>query len=176
MEQPLPEFRPVEASADVLASLLQLDPRAIDRRVPAELGSAGVEFLFLPLRSLEAVKSVHLDSQALQSLLRHSDHPAVYVFCTETIAPRAAAHARMFSLLLGSDPREDPATGSAAGPCGAYLVRHQLAEPGRLTIEQGYEMQRPSRIEVEIRAVRRTISDVRVGGGVVKVAEGTLYL
>jgi trans-2,3-dihydro-3-hydroxyanthranilate isomerase len=82
----------------------------------------------------------------------------------------------MFSLLFGSDVREDPATGSASGPLGAYLVRHGLARPGRLLLEQGYEMGRPSEIEVEIEAADGAVSRARVGGGVVRIAEGQLGL
>ena len=46
---------------------------------------------------------------------------------------------------------EDPATGSAAGSCGAYLVRHGKLRAGeQLKILQGVEMKRPSNIEVRL--------------------------
>ena len=82
----------------------------------------------------------------------------------------------MFSLALGAGVHEDPATGSAAGPFGAYLVRHGLARPGRLVVEQGYEMRRPSLLEVEVEAAGDEVRGVRVGGGVVRVAEGELLV
>src|SRR6185369_8559661 len=52
-----------------------------------------------------------------------SHHAAIYLFTTETVAPEAAAHARMYSLALGASVREDPATGSASGPAGGYWSR-----------------------------------------------------
>jgi trans-2,3-dihydro-3-hydroxyanthranilate isomerase len=79
---------------------------------------------------------------------------------------------------------EDAATGSAAGPLGAYLVRHGVAKPSaadptrdtRIWVEQGVEMGRPSRIAVDIVGDAAAIRDVRVGGAAVFMAEGELFL
>jgi trans-2,3-dihydro-3-hydroxyanthranilate isomerase len=100
----------------------------------------------------------------------------VYLFTTETESAEAATHGRMFSLLLSSEVREDPATGGASGPLGAYLVRHRRFPPGPLLLEQGYEMGRPSLIEVQVDVAAGEVSRVQVGGGVVLVAEGELVL
>jgi trans-2,3-dihydro-3-hydroxyanthranilate isomerase len=174
MEQPLPTFRPVNSDAATLAGLLGLAPEDVAASPPPEFGSAGVEFLYLPLRSLEAVQRASADLAALRRFFADHGHPAIYVFSTETVSPDAAAHARMFALSLGSGVNEDPATGSAAGPVGASLVRHGLQQPGRFTLEQGYEIQCPSQIEVEIAVTAGAVRRVRVGGGVVRVAEGVL--
>ncbi|MEX2445779.1 MAG: PhzF family phenazine biosynthesis protein, partial [Dehalococcoidia bacterium] len=99
----------------------------------------------------------------------------VYVISTETEDPAATAHVRMFSLDLGAGVREDPATGGAAGPAAAYLLRHGLAAPGTLLLEQGVEMGRPSLLRVTVEADGSVPTRVRVAGGVVLVAEGTLY-
>ena len=63
---------------------------------------------------------------------------------------------------------------AAAGPAGGYLLRHGLAEPGLLLLEQGYEMLRPSQIQVGLTVTDGALSRVTVGGGVVYVAEGSL--
>ena len=63
---------------------------------------------------------------------------------------------------------------SASGPAGGYLLRHGLAQPGRIMLEQGYEMLRPSQIEVGLTVTDGTLSRLTVGGGVVLVAEGHL--
>jgi trans-2,3-dihydro-3-hydroxyanthranilate isomerase len=110
----------------------------------------------------------------LETYFAGQHHAAVYLFSTETETPEAAAHTRMFTLAPGSGVREDPATGSAAGPCGAYLLRHGLVGPGRLVLEQGYEILRPSQIEVGLIVAQGALRRVTVGGGVVVVAEGTL--
>jgi trans-2,3-dihydro-3-hydroxyanthranilate isomerase len=176
MEQPLPRFRPMEADRSVLASLVGLAADDLATEWPAEYGSAGVEFLYLPLRSLDALRRAVADAEAMRRFFAESDHASVYLFTVETESPEAAAHTRMFTLALGGRVWEDPATGSAAGPLGGYLVRHGLCEPGALLIEQGQELQRPSQIEVEVEARNGEISGVRVGGGVIRVAEGELFV
>ena len=71
--------------------------------------------------------------------------------------------ARMFDAEMGIG--EDPATGGAAGPLGAYLAEHGLAEaPGPVTIRQGEQVGRPE-LHVEV-AREGDAWRVRVGGGV----------
>jgi trans-2,3-dihydro-3-hydroxyanthranilate isomerase len=175
MEQPLPSFEPVpDADPAVLAGLLGLDSSDVASETPAEFGSSGNRFLYLRLRSLDAVRRARGMVDALDRYFAGHHHAAIYLFSTETESPEATAHGRMYSLALGANVREDPATGSASGPAGGYLLRHGLAQPGRLLLEQGYEMLRPSQIEVGLTVTDGALSRVTVGGGVVLVAEGTL--
>ena len=64
------------------------------------------------------------------------------------------------------------------GALGAYLVHHQKVPPQepttRLVIEQGFEMGRPSLIEVLVDMDGRSVKLIRVGGQVVRVLEGKL--
>ena len=96
------------------------------------------------------------------------------VFSLETEHPGTAVHTRMFAPSLGIP--EDPATGSANGALGAYLVRHRAvpvtAPTTRFESEQGIEMGRPSRLSVEVDGSPDHVTAVRVGGHVVQVAEG----
>jgi trans-2,3-dihydro-3-hydroxyanthranilate isomerase len=74
---------------------------------------------------------------------------------------------------------EDPATGSAAGPLGAYLVRHGIVRgSGELTLisEQGTKIHRQSFLHIRLRATPDGTRDLRVGGGVMPVLEGQLTL
>ena len=71
---------------------------------------------------------------------------------------------------------EDPATGSAAGSLGAYLVHHgKLASAQTFYIQQGVEMGRPSHIEVEVSQTGKKLVP-RVSGVAVKVFEGTIRI
>ena len=177
MEQPVPTFESVpNTDPAVLASLLGLDAADIAAETPPEFGSAGNRFLYLPLRSLDAVRRARGIAEAMERYFAGHHHAAIYLFSTETESPNATAHARMFSLALGASVREDPATGSAAGPAGGYLLRHGLAEPGLLLLEQGYEMLRPSQIQVGLTVMDGALSRVTVGGGVVLVGEGSLLV
>jgi trans-2,3-dihydro-3-hydroxyanthranilate isomerase len=101
-----------------------------------------------------------------------------YVFTRETIeVGEARAHARFF---VGMNIGEDPATGSAAGPLGGYLVHHDAVgvDPVdgvyKFVVEQGDFIQRPSRIGLEVKGAPGKIEEVRVGGTSVVVARGEI--
>jgi trans-2,3-dihydro-3-hydroxyanthranilate isomerase len=72
---------------------------------------------------------------------------------------------------------EDPATGSAGGCCAAWAVQHGVvASEQRAMIEQGFEMKRASRIFFRATKGNSGVTNVRVGGNCVQVAEATLHL
>jgi trans-2,3-dihydro-3-hydroxyanthranilate isomerase len=102
----------------------------------------------------------------------------VFVFAVEAAGPEIRAYSRMFAPRSGVV--EDPATGSASGPLGAYLVRHGLIEgpgPRRFVSEQGTRMGRQSFVHVGLTArADGRAEDIRVGGSVVAVLEGRLTL
>jgi trans-2,3-dihydro-3-hydroxyanthranilate isomerase len=69
---------------------------------------------------------------------------------------------------------EDPATGSAAGSLGAYLVHHgQLKASEPLLVSQGVEMGRPSEIHVQIIAEKEKLTP-KVSGSAVRIFEGEI--
>jgi trans-2,3-dihydro-3-hydroxyanthranilate isomerase len=93
----------------------------------------------------------------------------------ETLFRESTVHARMFAPFVGV--MEDPATGSAAGALGAYLVKHGLisGDPvAEIIVEQGHEIGRPSTIYVEVEAGHAGPERIRVGGQAVEVAEGVV--
>ena len=100
------------------------------------------------------------------------------VFTFETERSEATVHVRLFAPLLGVP--EDPATGSANGALGAYLVHHRavpVTEPTTYIFsEQGAEISRPSTVYVEVDSEGEAITAVRVGGQVVLVAEGVVRI
>jgi trans-2,3-dihydro-3-hydroxyanthranilate isomerase len=199
MHQPIPRFEAWRGEREALAAAIGVAPGDFAEALPIERGSAGVPFVYVPLRSREAVARAQAGPQLGEALGSPSSgpfagHPAVYVFSLQSPTDSAAdspsdgadVHARMFAPELGVV--EDAATGSAAGPLGVYLVRHGVAQPdmsspsgdARIRLEQGVEMGRPSRIDIDIEVAvageAQTIRDVRVGGEAVVIAEGELYL
>jgi trans-2,3-dihydro-3-hydroxyanthranilate isomerase len=179
MTQQTPQFRAVVSEDDVhmLARGLGLDPQDIlATDLPAQLVSTGLPQLMVPVRSLAAVEAITLELGLLQTVCERYDTHSIYVFTRETINPKAHVHTRLFAALAGV--LEDPATGSASGALGAYLVHHRVlgGNDGVVCIEneQGHELGRPSRILIEVEHRGAAISRVRVGGRVVKVIEGTI--
>ncbi len=77
------------------------------------------------------------------------------------------------------DACADRTTGSASGPLGCYLVRHQIVPPekaGSILSLQGVKMGRPSHVHISIGLTGGDITSVRVGGEAVLAGEGTLYV
>ncbi len=171
MRQRDPVFGRVHVRDDV-ASALGLPSDAVDPRAPVETVSTGLPFAIAPIRSLATLAALRPDLSRVDAYLAGTDARFVYLVSSETVDPAAKLHARM--LFYGG---EDPATGSAAGCCAAWMVRHGIAAPGvQAIIEQGLEARRPSRIFVRASRDGDRVHDVRVGGNVVEVARGVLAL
>lgn len=137
--------------------------------LPAQAVSTGAAHLLVPVRTRGSLSRVRIDPTRLLSVARPLGCEGCYLFSLEGEAPHAVAHARAFFPGIGIV--EDPATGSAAGPLGAYLVAHGRVAREGLTVNQGLDMGRPSRIEV------RTDGDtIAVGGACVIVGEGEMYI
>jgi trans-2,3-dihydro-3-hydroxyanthranilate isomerase len=133
--------------------------------------------MMVPVRCLTEVQrlaSDRLDVATLTRVCRAAGTDCVMVFSLETESSEASVHTRMFAPSLGV--LEDPATGSANGALGAYLVHHRavrVTEPTTcLTSEQGLELGRPSTLYVEVDSRGEEVAAVRVGGQVVAIAEG----
>jgi trans-2,3-dihydro-3-hydroxyanthranilate isomerase len=180
MTQQAPQFLAVLPPDDVgqLARGLGLDAQDIlGTGLPAQLVSTGLPQLMVPVGSLAAMRAIKLELGRLSMICERYDTHSIYVFTRETVTPSAHVHTRLFAPLAGV--LEDPATGSASGALGAYLVQHRVFGGDdalvRLENEQGHELGRPSRIFIEVSRSGATISRVRVGGQVVKVIDGAIY-
>jgi trans-2,3-dihydro-3-hydroxyanthranilate isomerase len=134
----------------------------------------------IPLRSRADVDAAAVDAGAYEKLKRTFGirREGLYLFTTASLPQDlATVYTRMFAPSLGIT--EDPATGSAAGPLGCYLVAHGvLDEQKAATIMnlQGVRMGRPSVIHTAIAGSATAITSVRVGGEAVLAGEGTLYV
>jgi trans-2,3-dihydro-3-hydroxyanthranilate isomerase len=151
MEQPLPTFEPV-ADRDAVAASVSLEAGDLEPALPIEVGSSGNRFMFVAVKTLDAVKRASPRGLA----------EAAYIFTTQTVEPGSTVHGRMYAPWQGI--AEDPATGSANGPLGAYLVRHGLSDGTRIVSEQGFEMGRRSLLYVRVGGGRDRITSVHVGG------------
>ena len=166
------EFGPPVAARAAVAAALGLDESDLQPGAPICTGSTGSLFLYVPLRDRAGVDRAVLDVRAMRRAFGDESLPGVFVFA----AANTGAYSRMFAPHTSGVP-EDPATGSASGPLGAYLVIHGLVPPGdpaALVSEQGTMMGRQSFVHVRVRARDGAATDIRVGGGVVPVLRGTL--
>ncbi len=179
MTQPKPLFLgPVDEPDDLfyIAEALGLSKsQIVDTKKPVMVVSTGLPVVIVPIRTLTAVRSIVPDAAAIVEVCERVGTNGILVFTTMTVEDHATVHTRMFAPAIGI--LEDPATGSASGAMGAYLVHNGLVEVGPMTeliVEQGYEIERPSRILVQVESDDDAIQSVKVGGQVVMVVEGTL--
>jgi trans-2,3-dihydro-3-hydroxyanthranilate isomerase len=179
MTQPKPQFlgtiEPVKDLFEVAKALGLTKGQITGTNLPVEVVSTGLPVLIVPVRTLTAVRSIVPDVTAINDLCARFGANGIMVFTTMTVEELSSVHTRMFASPIGVT--EDPATGSASGALGAYLVQNGVVEVGPTTeiiAEQGYEVDRPSRILVQVESDDDAIQEVKVGGQAVMMVEGTL--
>jgi trans-2,3-dihydro-3-hydroxyanthranilate isomerase len=171
----LPEEGPKAPSVAELAKLLQVAESEIVNDVDfAQFFSCGVPFLFVPLHDRKVLARVSVDRAASRRLQESAGASQVFAFSYDPEREGSDIRARMFAEEFGI--KEDPATGSAAAAFAGYLARRSSQTEGTLrwTIEQGFEMGRPSIIYLEADLVEGAVTAVRVGGTAVRMSEGAL--
>jgi trans-2,3-dihydro-3-hydroxyanthranilate isomerase len=178
MTQLVPEFGPViDARGDVAAALGLIEADLV-RDLPIQQVSCGVPFLYVPLRNPETVDRAISDAAAFRRFKAATgiDLP-VFLFALSDRGVEETVYSRMFAPDFGVS--EDPATGSASGPLGCYLVHHRRVSgdaASRILSLQGVAMRRPSRVHIDITEQNGNIVAVKVGGTAVLVGRGELLL
>jgi trans-2,3-dihydro-3-hydroxyanthranilate isomerase len=173
----LPEFGPKPPAASDLARILGLETGdVLTGAFAPEAVSCGLAFLFIPVRDRGVLARARVRLDDFEKVLRGSWTEKVFVFCDDPELPGSHFRARMFAPTI-SVP-EDPATGSACAAFGGYLAKRDSRAEGMLrwVVEQGFEMGRPSILEVEVDKRSGAITAVRVGGNSVLVSKGEFFL
>jgi trans-2,3-dihydro-3-hydroxyanthranilate isomerase len=171
MTQREPEFGQKHAREDVArAAGLAVDEIADD--VPIQTVSTGNAFIMVPVRTLAVLEKLAPTWSNMNAYLKKTDGKFFYFVSREAQNPEASLQARMIFY-----NGEDPATGSAAGPCAAWAVKYGVIASGRQSLlEQGVEMKRRSRIFLSAERDGDKIVNVRVGGHAVEVVRGEVFL
>jgi len=173
MTQQKPTYGPVFPTPALLAGALGIEPSALRPNTPPQEVSCGSPFMFVPLASRAAVDQAVIDTRAAAAAFEAAKltRRGLFIFTTEPGADGATVYSRM----MGAN--EDPATGSASGPLGCYLIKHGLVpadKAGSIVSAQGVKMGRPSRIHIKLDVQGAEVTRVRVGGTSVLVGEGRL--
>jgi trans-2,3-dihydro-3-hydroxyanthranilate isomerase len=178
MAHPPAAFDPEVQDRVAIATAMNLSEAELIDGAPILVGTTGAPFLYVPVRDKAAVDRVTLNPLLLPRHLFSSAANGVFVFAPD--ADRSAR--RVYCRMLGIDSvgiAEDPATGSASGPLGVYLVQHSLVQADdevHIVSEQGTHMGRQSFIHIRIRSSGDEIAAIEVGGSTVRVLEGRLRL
>jgi trans-2,3-dihydro-3-hydroxyanthranilate isomerase len=167
-------------SRQAVAQATGLRLEDFDDSLPIQTVSTGLAYTVTPLKSLAVMRSLRIDANRAADYLAKTEGKFFYFVTRETVDREARLHARM--LFYNG---EDPATGSAAGCAAAWMVEHGVAKSDeRVLIEQGLEMQRPSRLFVRASlnqnlddtGAHNRVVNVRVGGNAVEVLRGEVFL
>ncbi|QPF82643.1 PhzF family phenazine biosynthesis protein [Bradyrhizobium genosp. L] len=174
--QPLQRTQQVSAAEAATCLSLSADDVKTDRHGP-EFVSVGLPFLVLEIGSREALRRAVPDAAAFARLLAHVGRDSVYFYTRDIPASEQPLDLQARMLHPGaSGLSEDPATGSATAACAALLADLDPARDGelRLRIGQGVDMGRPSLLLTRVKKQAGAITSVHVGGGCVRMMEGTL--
>ena len=178
MTQQPPRFWAPTADRQSAAAAIGLSADDLDDTLPVQRVSCGVPFLLIPVRDKARVDQAASVPPALATLMAAGEgEHAVFLFAVEPEGAPDTVYSRMFASGLGMT--EDPATGSASGPLGCYLVEHGVVPAGRpvrIVSRQGVKMQRPSRIVIAVDGEPGRITDVKVGGEAVRIGRGEIDL
>jgi len=158
------EFGPELDPGEVLGTL-GLDVDDAHPELPCQVVSTGLPHVIAPVRDASSLGRVWPDYDRIAQLA--APHGCVVVYLAHVEPEAGTARARSFA--RSAETGEDPATGSAAGPLAAYIAQRTGAL--KLEIAQGIEIGRGSRLCTEVEGDR-----VRVGGDVVVVVDGTVFL
>jgi trans-2,3-dihydro-3-hydroxyanthranilate isomerase len=171
----LPTDAGTPARRDTIAAALRLAVGDIgfDAHQPSKW-SVGNTFTFVPLRNIDAIRRCRIDDAQWDAAFESGGRSFAFMFCRETENKAHDFHARMFAPKVGV--REDPATGSAAAAFAGFCAKSLSLDDGehRFVIEQGFEMGRPSLIELGVTMQDGALASATVGGPAIIVTEGTI--
>jgi len=172
----LPKKGPTPPPVDKLARCLGLNPDEMHPTLPPEAWSCGTQFLHVPVKDRKALAKARPVMDAWESVLGGYDTDKVFFFCDEPELPGSHYRARMYAPAIGVP--EDPATGSAVAGFGGYVGARAKQAEGLLSwrVEQGFEMGRPSLLDLEVDKKNGAITAVRVGGSAVIVSKGEFFV
>ncbi|MCB1681315.1 MAG: PhzF family phenazine biosynthesis isomerase [Rhodospirillales bacterium] len=172
MTQGKPEFGPVLQGAQkaALLSALKLSEDQVHESLPIEIVSTGHGKVIIPIRSQEVLDSLQPDMDALLKIGDELKCPGYFVFCIEEDedAP-LRTYGRMFAPGIGI--HEDPVTGNANGPAGAYLAHHGVLDFKDTTHYPGYQgiaMGKPGVVDVRLKRLPGGGLQVQVAGQAVE--------
>jgi trans-2,3-dihydro-3-hydroxyanthranilate isomerase len=172
MKQVEPVFGTVHNPAKIVP-IINLCVDEIDENFPIQNVSTGIEFMLIPLKKLQSIKTASTNLNNYNEYFKGGKPKPLFLFCPQTYEKANQLNCRMFADIFGIP--EDPATGSANGCLAAYLVKHRYfnSDSVNIKVEQGYEIGRKSILWLQS-SMKNGKIDINVGGKVIKIAKGKL--
>lgn len=163
---------------DQIIAALRLSPDELDPRCPIRIASTGYGKVMIGIRRKATLNALVPDFMALCEISRQISCNGYFVFTLDSDIPDVLVHGRMFAPISGVP--EDPVTGNANGPLGAYLIQHGLVNHNhaqfRFTAQQGEAMGRAGRIAVIVDIEHGRPVKVKIGGQAIIVFQTAIEM
>lgn len=169
MNQGIPEFKEILSNEQEVEFLNYLNLELEDKfeKLPLQVISTGLPYLIIPIKTNALEKSKIIISD-LENQLNKIGAKFIFILDVEKKQGRTWDNLGLV---------EDVATGSSAGPVGAYLVENKIEKmDNEFIIEQGHFLGRPSQIKIVVTSKNNKMDDVFVEGNVCKIAKGEIYI
>lgn len=167
-----------QAEQETLLGALEIDPKELDQRCPIQIVSTGHSKVIIGIKSRKKLDGLTPDFSSLCALSRTIGCNGYFIFTFDSGNPDILTAGRMFAPAIGIN--EDPVTGNANGPLGAYLLHHKLVETNGFVFtfnaKQGEAIQRTGTVEVSVHIEDAEPVKVQVGGNAVIVFETELAI
>ena len=161
-----------------IINALQISTDDIDARCPIQIVSTGHSKVMIGIKSRTLLNNLNPNFFELAEISKEINCNGYFVFTFDSNSPRILTHGRMFAPAIGIN--EDPVTGNANGPLGAYMVKHKLVRHNgkefSFTGKQGEAMNRPGEIEVKVTIENEQPVRVQIGGEAVIVFKTEIEL
>lgn len=161
-----------------ILNALGLNLSDVNTNCPIEIASTGHSKVMIGIKSRSKLNQLSPDFTELKKLSSLIHCNGYFVFTFDTDDPEILTHGRMFAPALGIN--EDPVTGNANGPLGAYLVKHKLVKYNgttfSFTAKQGEAMGRPGTMKVFVDVLNNIPVKVEILGGAVTVFKTAIEL
>ena len=166
------------ANKEELLSALNISGNDLMENYEVQIVSTGHSKVMIGIKSIETLNKLRPNYDALSKLSKLIKCNGYYVFTVNSEASDILVHGRMFAPAIGIN--EDPVTGNANGPLGAYLVHHNLVKHNnslfKFKARQGEAIKRPGIIEVEVKIEDKEPVEVKVSGNAVIIFKSELLL
>lgn len=168
-----PVFGEIFEDRQIFAELISLKEEDL-MNTPVQIVSCGIPYVIIPVKHIRSIKNCRMRLDIWDKVKEIVDHAFVYAFAPEGEESSSDLHGRMFAPEAGIP--EDPATGSANAPLGAYVVYYKIKK-SPIVSEQGYEINRPSKIFIEVKNDKNGLpTSVDIGGKCQFIGKGEIYL
>lgn len=154
-----------------IVNALGLKEDELDQRCPIQIASTGHSKVMIGIKSRCRLNDLSPNMLALAQISKRINCNGYFVFTMDSDQKEILTHGRMFAPAIGIN--EDPVTGNANGPLGAYLVKHGLVEHNKSDFsfigEQGFAIGRSGLVNVKVHLNNGEPEQVKIGGRAVIV-------